>query len=61
MVETMFLGPVNAHTKYMDGALQRTASTPDRAAHAMPVDWLAVGAMRDGVLRRWHEVIPDAG
>jgi putative spermidine/putrescine transport system substrate-binding protein len=61
MVETMFLGPVNAHTKYNAGALQRTANTPERAARAMPVDWVAVGALRDAIMRRWHDVIPDAG
>jgi putative spermidine/putrescine transport system substrate-binding protein len=61
MVETMFLGPANAHTKYMEGALQRTANTPERAAHAMPVDWVTVGAMREAIVRRWHEVVPDAG
>jgi len=61
MVETMFLGPVNADTKYMESALQRTANTPERVAHAMPVDWVAVGAMREAIVRHWHEVIPDAG
>ena len=61
MVETMFLGPVNARTKYMEGALQRTANTPERVAHAMPVDWVAVGAMREAIVRRWREVISGAG
>jgi putative spermidine/putrescine transport system substrate-binding protein len=61
MVETLFLGPVNAHTKYLEGALQRTANTPERVAHAMPVDWVAVGAMRESIVHRWHEDIPDAG
>lgn len=61
VVETMFLGPVNAKTKYMEGALQRTANTPERAACAMPVDWVTVSAMREAIVRRWHEVIPDAG
>jgi putative spermidine/putrescine transport system substrate-binding protein len=56
MVETMFLGPVNAKAKYMEGALLRTANTPERAAHAMPVDWVAVGAMREAIERRWHKV-----
>jgi putative spermidine/putrescine transport system substrate-binding protein len=56
MVETMFLGPVNAKAKYMEGALLRTANTPERAAHAMPVDWVSVGAMREAIERRWHKV-----
>ena len=45
----------------MEGALQRTANTPERVAHAMPVDWVALGAMRETIVRRWHEVISDAG
>jgi putative spermidine/putrescine transport system substrate-binding protein len=61
MVETMFLGPVNAHTKYAEAAIQRTANTPERAAHAMPVDWVTIGGMRETIQQRWHEVIPDAG
>jgi putative spermidine/putrescine transport system substrate-binding protein len=61
MVETMFLGPVNAHTKYMEAALQRTANTPERVANAMPVDWVTVAAMRETIVRRWQEVVPDAG
>jgi putative spermidine/putrescine transport system substrate-binding protein len=61
MVERMFLGPVNARARYNEIALSRTASTPDRAAHAMPVDWVAVNAIRDDIMQRWREVIPDAG
>jgi putative spermidine/putrescine transport system substrate-binding protein len=61
MVETMFLGPVNAHTKYMAGALQRTANTPERVAHAMPVDWVTIAAIREAIVQRWREVISDAG
>jgi putative spermidine/putrescine transport system substrate-binding protein len=61
MVEQMFLGPVNARAMYNSAALSRTANTPERAARAMPVDWVAVDAMRDSILRRWREMIPDAG
>jgi putative spermidine/putrescine transport system substrate-binding protein len=61
MVEQMFLGPVNAHARYIEGALLRTANTPERAARAMPVDWVAVNAIRDDIIRRWREVIPAAG
>ena len=61
MVETMFLGPVNSHTKYLQGALSRTANTPERVAHAMPVDWVTVGSMREAIVRRWHDAVPDAG
>jgi putative spermidine/putrescine transport system substrate-binding protein len=61
MVERMFLGPVNARALYNEAALSRTANTPARAARAMPVDWVAVDAIREGIIRRWREVIPDAG
>jgi putative spermidine/putrescine transport system substrate-binding protein len=61
MVEQMFLGPVNARARYMEGALSRTANTKERTAHAMPVDWVAVNEMRDDIIRRWREVIPGAG
>jgi putative spermidine/putrescine transport system substrate-binding protein len=61
MVERMFLGPVNARARYIEAALSRTANTPERAARAMPVDWLAVNAIREEIVRRWREAIPDAG
>ena len=61
MVEKMFLGPVNAHARYAEAALSRTANTPDRTARAMAVDWVAVDSIRNGIVQRWHEVIPDAG
>jgi putative spermidine/putrescine transport system substrate-binding protein len=59
MVERMFLGPVNAHGRYAEGALSRTANTPERAARAMPVDWVSVDKIREGIIRRWREVVPD--
>jgi putative spermidine/putrescine transport system substrate-binding protein len=61
MVEQMFLGPVNAHAKYSEASLQRTANTPERVARAMPVDWVSVNTIRDGIIQRWRQVIPDAG
>jgi putative spermidine/putrescine transport system substrate-binding protein len=61
MVERMFLGPVNARARYVEGGLLRTASTPERTARAMPVDWVAVNAIREDIIRRWREVIPGAG
>jgi len=61
MVERMYLGPVNARARYPEGALLRTANTPERAATAMPVDWLAINAIRDDIIRRWREVIPGSG
>lgn len=58
MVETMFLGPVNAHARYAAGALQRTANTPQRVTSAMAVDWVAVAAMRDAIVQRWSDLVP---
>jgi len=61
MVERMYLGPVNARARYNEAALSRTANTPERAATAIPVDWVAVETMREAIIRRWREVIPDSG
>jgi putative spermidine/putrescine transport system substrate-binding protein len=61
MVERMFLGPVNTRARYPEGALSRTANTPDRVRTAMPVDWLSVNAIRDDIIRGWREVIPASG
>lgn len=61
MVEQMFLGPVNARARYNEGALLRTANTRERAARAMPIDWVAADAIREDIIRRWHEVIPGSG
>lgn len=61
MVERMFLGPVNARARYIEAALLRTANTAERAARAMPVDWVAVDAIREGIIRVWRQAIPDAG
>lgn len=60
MVEHLFLGPVNTKARYLEAALQRTANTPARAARAMPVDWVVVNEMRDGITRRWRD-IPRGG
>jgi putative spermidine/putrescine transport system substrate-binding protein len=61
MVEQMFLGPVNARARYDEASLSRTANTPERAANAMPIDWVAVEVVRPAILRRWRELIPEAG
>jgi putative spermidine/putrescine transport system substrate-binding protein len=61
MVEQTFLGPVNAKARYQEAALLRTANTPARVGHAMPVDWVAVGAMRDDIIRHWREIVPGSG
>jgi putative spermidine/putrescine transport system substrate-binding protein len=60
MVERMFLGPVNARALYNEAALSRTANTRERTARAMPVDWVAIDAIREGIIRRWRDVVPDA-
>lgn len=61
MVEQMFLGPVNAKARYTEGALLRTANTKERAARAMPVDWVAVDSIRNDIILGWRKAIPDAG
>jgi putative spermidine/putrescine transport system substrate-binding protein len=61
MVERMYLGPVNARARYVEAALLRTANTPERASHAMPVDWVSVNAVRENIIRRWREVVSGAG
>lgn len=61
MVEQMFLGPVNARARYSEGALLRTANTAERAARAMPVDWVSVNTIRDDIIQRWRRVIPGSG
>jgi len=60
MVATMYLGPVNAKARYSGAALTRTANTRERAARAMPVDWIAAEAMRPFILDRWRESVPGA-
>lgn len=57
MVERMFLGPVNARGRYADSALRRTANTPVRAARAMRIDWDAVYAAQEDILRLWRETV----
>jgi putative spermidine/putrescine transport system substrate-binding protein len=61
MVEQMFLGPVNAKARYAEGALLRTANTKERAARAMPVDWVAVNSIREDIIRIWRKAIPGSG
>ncbi len=61
MVEQMYLGPVNAHARYMEAALSRTASTAGRAGQSMPVDWVAAETLHDFITARWREAIPESG
>jgi putative spermidine/putrescine transport system substrate-binding protein len=60
MVERMFLGPVNTKARYREAALSRTANTPSRAAHEIPVDWVSVAAMGGDIVRLWREIVPGA-
>ena len=57
MVETMFLGPVNARARYADAAIARTANTPARLAHAIPVDWTVMNMLRDDIEARWRDTV----
>lgn len=61
MVERMYLGPVNARGRYADAALRRTANTPARAARTMNVDWDAVNAAQDAILRYWRDTVLTNG
>jgi putative spermidine/putrescine transport system substrate-binding protein len=61
MVERMYLGPVNAKARYVEAALMRTANTPERVSHAIPVDWVSVDSVREEIIRRWREVVTIAG
>lgn len=61
MVERMYLGPVNAKTQYSLPALLRTASSADRSVRGMPIDWVAVGKLREAAIARWREVVPSPG
>ena len=61
MVERMFLGPVNARARYAENALRRTANTAARVRDSITVDWLAINAIREDIIRTWREVVPPAG
>ena len=60
MVEQMYLGPVNAKAHFTKASLDRTASTPERTANALPVDWTIVEQAREEIIRHWRLTIPGA-
>jgi len=55
--EKMFYAPVNTKAKVSEAALARTASSPERQAMMLPVDWLEVAKFREGVTEQWRRRI----
>jgi putative spermidine/putrescine transport system substrate-binding protein len=55
--ERMFYAPVNTKAKVSEAALARTASSPERQAMMLPVDWLEVAKFREGVTEQWRRRI----
>jgi putative spermidine/putrescine transport system substrate-binding protein len=55
--EKMFYAPVNTKAKVSDAALARTASSAERQAMMLPVDWLEVAKFREGVTEQWRRRI----
>ncbi len=55
--ERMFYAPVNAKAVISPEAIARTASTPDRQSKMLPVDWVEIAKIRDGVTEQWRRKI----
>lgn len=55
--ERMFYAPVNAKAQISAEAIGKTASTPERQAKMLDVDWLEVAKIRDGVTEQWRRRI----
>jgi putative spermidine/putrescine transport system substrate-binding protein len=55
--ERMFYAPVNKNAKISAAALARTASTPERLASMLDVDWLEIAKIRDGISEQWRRRI----
>jgi putative spermidine/putrescine transport system substrate-binding protein len=53
----MFYAPTNTKAKVSEAALARTASSPERQAMMLPVDWLEVAKFREGVTEQWRRRI----
>lgn len=57
--ERMFYAPTNEKAEPAAEALERTASTPERLAAMMDINWLQVAQFREALTERWRrEVIP---
>ena len=55
--ERMFYAPTNATAKVSEAALAKTASSPERQAKMLDIDWLEVAKIRDGVAEQWRRRI----
>jgi putative spermidine/putrescine transport system substrate-binding protein len=55
--ERMFYAPVNSKAQISPEAAAKTASTPDRQARMLDVDWLEVAKIRDNVTEQWRRRI----
>ena len=55
--ERMFYAPVNAKAKISPEAMARTASTPERLANMLDIDWLEIARIRDGMSEQWRRRI----
>ena len=53
----MFYAPVNAKAKISPEAMARTASTPERLANMLDIDWLEIARIRDGMSEQWRRRI----
>jgi putative spermidine/putrescine transport system substrate-binding protein len=51
------MGATNTKAKVSEAALARTASSPERQAMMLPVDWLEVAKFREGVTEQWRRRI----
>jgi putative spermidine/putrescine transport system substrate-binding protein len=59
--ERMFYAPVNAHAKISAEAMAKTASTPERLAEMLDVDWLEIARIRGNILEQWRRRILNKG
>jgi len=55
--EALYYAPSNPNAKISDDARQRTASTPDRMAKMIDVDWIEVAKIRDGITEQWRRKV----
>jgi putative spermidine/putrescine transport system substrate-binding protein len=55
--ERMFYAPVTAKAEIGAAALARTASSPERLARMLDIDWLEIARIRDGITEQWRRRI----
>ncbi len=57
LAETMYYAPTNSKTQVSADAMQRTATSPERQAQMLDVDWGYVAAHNDAWTERWRREI----